>query len=85
MYRGSDGRFVSEQQLWERLELGQWRVLCWDERSGEEWVETEREDLLHFDPVDESDLPDGVAVERVNGIWKVVDEDGESVDAAPPW
>jgi len=49
-YSGSDGRTYTDEQIWERLEAGAWRVCCWDTESGTEWVVDAREDLLCLVP-----------------------------------
>lgn len=63
VYEGSDGRYYTAVELWERLESGAWVPCAWDPESGQEWVETSSEDLLALTPVPESELPDSVELE----------------------
>ena len=58
VYEGSDGERYSEQEIWRRLESEEWRVCCWDDSTGEEWVITPDEELLLLTPID----PDGATV-----------------------
>jgi hypothetical protein len=51
-YCGSDGRGYADQEVWERLECGDWTVCCWDEETGLEVVETDEGELLFLVPTD---------------------------------
>ena len=51
-YWGSDGHGYADQEVWERLEGGDWTVCCWDEETGLEVVETADEELLFLVPTD---------------------------------
>ncbi len=73
VYRGSDGRYYGDVDIWERLESGAWRPCCWDTESGDEWMGTSEGDLLALSPVAWETLPLRVRTERV--------EDGVSVVA----
>lgn len=64
VYRGSDGRFYGEVDLWEHLEAGRWRPLCWNADTGVEWVERADRSLLALTPVSRSRAPERVDVER---------------------
>lgn len=63
IYHGSDGQYYGEVDVWERFESGEWSPVCWDERSGEEWVETTDGDLLALAPVPTTDSPEWLEVE----------------------
>lgn len=63
VYEGSDGRYYTEVELWERLESETWVPFAWDPETGQEWVETPAGDLLALTPVPESELPDSVELE----------------------
>ena len=64
LYRGTDGTYYDEVTLWNRLESGEWRSFCWDAETGEEWVETDRGELLALEPVDPEALPGWLTPER---------------------
>lgn len=50
IYRGSDGEYYTDRDIWNRLEDRVWRVCCWDVRTGMEVIETEEGDLLFLAP-----------------------------------
>lgn len=66
-YRGSDGEYYSERDIWERLESGAWSVFGWDEESGQEWFEARGEVILCLDPVEEWEVPQENVVEQTDG------------------
>lgn len=74
VYEGSDGRYYTDVQLWERLESEAWVPFCWDPETGEEWVETPAGELLALTPVPESELPDDVELESHPRGLLVTDE-----------
>lgn len=76
VYRGSDGNYYGDADIWERFEAGDWTPCCWDADSGAEWVETDSGGLLALEPIPRRKLPGDVAIERVGG--------GCSVTAAEP-
>ncbi|WP_255150969.1 hypothetical protein [Halorarius halobius] len=49
-YRGSDGRSYDEEDVWTRLERGEWSVCCFDPETGLEVVETADDELLFLTP-----------------------------------
>lgn len=66
-YRCSNGNFYSEEEIWERLEAGVWRPFCWDDQTGEEWMESADEQILYLDPVDGAEVPDDRTFEGIEG------------------
>jgi hypothetical protein len=50
-YDGSDGTQYTEDDVWDRLECGSWRVFCWDAETRFQAFETESEELLFLRPV----------------------------------
>ncbi|WP_129113199.1 hypothetical protein [Halegenticoccus tardaugens] len=73
VYEGSDGRYYTECDLWERFESDTWRPCMWEPETGREFVETDRADLLSLAPVDAVDLPDGVEIRYEGDFATVVD------------
>lgn len=67
VYRGSDGRFYGDVDIWDRLESRTWAPCCWDEQTGVEWVETKDEQLLVLIPTAQSALPAKIQAERIGG------------------
>lgn len=65
IYRGSDGQYYGDVDLWKRFEPGIWIPCCWDEESGTEWVETEAGDLLVLIPTSRATIPYQVQIEQV--------------------
>jgi hypothetical protein len=69
LYRSSDGRYFGSADLWERLEAGDWTPCCWDEETGEEWVETRDGELLALQPISPQAVPDRVEISHdVDGV-----------------
>ncbi|SEO83229.1 hypothetical protein SAMN04487948_105378 [Halogranum amylolyticum] len=71
IYRGSDGRYYGDVDIWERFESGAWTPCVWDTESGVEWVETEDEELLSLVPLSERPSSDP-SVEQICGGLRVV-------------
>lgn len=67
VYRGSDGRFYGDVDIWDRLESSTWVPCCWDEQSGVEWVETMDEQLLALVPTAQQALPEETQVVNTGG------------------
>ncbi|MCU4719089.1 hypothetical protein [Halapricum hydrolyticum] len=74
VYVGSDGNYYGEADIWERFETGCWAPFAWDSESGEEWVETDEQQLLVLTPTSPEELPQRVDIERT--------EAGLSIDSA---
>ena len=66
-YRCSNGVLYSDAEIWERLDAGDWRPVCWDDETGEEWMESADGRILYLDPVDRGDAPDDRAFEGIEG------------------
>lgn len=66
-YRGSDGEYYSDRDIWERLESGDWRVFGWDDETGLEWFETHGEVILCLEPTEKTEVPDETVVEQTDG------------------
>jgi len=62
VYRGSDGTYYGDADVWERLEAETWTPCCWDVMSGVEWMETQSEELLALLPIARSEVPEEVDV-----------------------
>ncbi len=76
VYQGSNGRYYTDLEVWERLEAEEWTPLAWDSASGDEWMSTPAGDVLHLKPIAPPDLPPTVTLEAV--------EDGYLARADPP-
>lgn len=76
VYRGSDGRYYGNVDVWERLERGDWAPCCWDSDSGTEWIETADGSLLTLTPSTPAALPPHRTTTTTCG--------GFVVEAAPP-
>jgi hypothetical protein len=69
LYRSSDGRYFGDADIWERLESGEWKPCCWDEETGEEWVETRNGELLELQPIPSQAVPDWIDIDHdVDGV-----------------
>lgn len=64
IYRGSDGRYFTDQDVCLRIESGDWRFGIWDESSGLELVETRNGEALMLEPIRQADLPEWVEIRR---------------------
>lgn len=53
VYRGSDGRYYSDEDVWVRLERESWRVFCWNTETGVEVMENDDGELVFLAPVDD--------------------------------
>ncbi|WP_199174710.1 hypothetical protein [Halegenticoccus soli] len=73
VYEGSNGRYYTENDLWERFESGAWTPRMWETDTGREIVETEAEEVLMLAPTDPVDLPEGVEIRRDGGFPTIVD------------
>lgn len=51
VYRGSDGRRYTDEDVWVHLENDRWNVFCWDTESGLEVMENSDGDLVFLDPI----------------------------------
>lgn len=51
IYQASNGEFYGDVDVWEYLETERWRSVCWDDQTGQEWVETESGDLVILEPI----------------------------------
>ena len=65
VYRGSDGEYYGDADIWERFEAEDWTPCCWDVESGCEWVGARDGELLALEPVSRSDVPSEIDLERV--------------------
>lgn len=53
VYRGSDGRYYTDEDVWVRLENSSWNVCCWDTETGVEVMENDDHELVFLAPVDD--------------------------------
>jgi hypothetical protein len=65
VYRGSNGRYYGDVDVWERLEAETWVPCFWDVTSGNEWMKTQGQELLALIPIARSEVPDEVDTECV--------------------
>ena len=73
VYQGSDGRYYTEWDIWERFESDEWRPCMWDPAAGWELVETEGKSLLRLHPVPMEALPAGVELDTEDRQPTVLD------------
>lgn len=74
LYRCCNGRYYGDVDVWTKLESGEWSSCCWNIESGEEWMHTREETLLHLKPIPPSALPEGVEWKHAEGGFHVVSE-----------
>lgn len=67
VYRCSNGNVYTEEEIWEWLEADVWRPFCWDDQTGEEWMESSDGRILYLDPVDGADVPDDRTFDGIEG------------------
>lgn len=72
IYLSSEGNYLGEADVWERLESGEWRCCAWDDANGREWVTNGREELLVLMPVSREELPNWAEVTRGDDGVRVV-------------
>lgn len=72
IYRGSDGQYYGDVDLWERFESGVWTPQCWNTETGREWVETEDNEVLCLTPIARRNVAEETHLERVCGGIRVV-------------
>lgn len=80
IYQSSRGGFFGDADVWEQFESGAWTPCCWDDETGEEWVETRRGDVLLLMPVRERELPEWVHVEHHDDGLRVTTEASSPLD-----
>ena len=68
IYESSTGEYYSGLDIWMRFESGLWEPHDWSQATGQEWVQTEADEVLTLTPVPESDLPDGVSVMEAEDV-----------------
>lgn len=76
VYRGSDGEYYTDADVLHHLEQEKWEVYDWDDHTGTEVVMTDPEERLVLTPVEESELPDDLALEPLDDQpgWTVVED-----------
>ncbi|SEP18577.1 hypothetical protein SAMN04487948_11953 [Halogranum amylolyticum] len=72
IYRGSDGEYYGDVDLWERFESGVWTPQCWNTETGREWVETQDDEVLCLTPIARRSVAEETHLERVCGGIRVV-------------
>lgn len=79
IYRCTDGSYYGDVDVWSRLESGVWRTCCWDDETGEEWVENRDGALLMLEPISRDTVPDETDVDHV-GDGISIDSNGKRSD-----
>mgnify|MGYP006272700461 FL=1 len=72
LYRGSDGCYYGDVDIWEQFESGSWTPCCWNTETGTEWVETSDGELLRLVPVSQRSSSAEPHVEHVRAGLRVV-------------
>ena len=56
VYVGSNGEYYTASKVVERIESGRWTTCMWEESTGRELVETNRDELLLLVPTENVDF-----------------------------
>lgn len=72
IYQCSNGRYYGGVDIWQKFESGAWTPCCWDEVTGNEWVETDAGELHLLRPISKSELPDESRIKHVDEGVKVI-------------